>query len=274
MQYDPIKRKLGVFFNRTPLFRKIFYLLLDILLLRSWHIRKVLRLWAKVHRGPQEVLDAGSGFGQYDYYMARLHPDWQIKGVDVKSEQVADSNSFFSTINLKNANFVKADLTSFNEEDTYDLVLCVDVMEHIEDDEKVLLNLNKALKKKGMLLISTPSDQGGSDVHHHDDHHGDEPHSFIDEHVRDGYGIEEITDKLKKAGFTTTEVYYQYGFPGKIAWKLSMKYPIMMLNMSAIFFILLPFYYLLTFPFVLLLNYADLKVQHKTGTGLIAKAWK
>jgi SAM-dependent methyltransferase len=158
--------------------------------------------------------------------------------------------------------------------ETYDFVLCVDVMEHIEEDEQVLKNFCYSLKTGGFLLISTPSDQGGSDVHHHDHEEGEGEHSFIDEHVRDGYGVEEITHKMKTAGFARTEVYYQYGKPGKIAWRLSMKYPIVMLNASYLFFILLPFYYFVTFPFVLLLNYMDVHRKHKTGTGLIAKAWK
>ena len=276
MQYDPIKRKLGSVFNANPAMRKLFYRLLDILLLRSWHIRKEIKIWEKQVSGPQNILDAGSGFGQYEYYLAKRNKDWKIKAVDVKEEQVDDCNNFFSKIGLSQVHFEVADLTKFVEPEKFDLILCVDVMEHIEEDELVLSNYCKSLKKGGMLLISTPSDQGGSDVHHHDhdDYVNDGTHSFVDEHVRDGYGIEEISDKMKRAGFTKTEVYYQYGKPGKIAWKLSMKYPIVMLNKSYLFFIILPFYYLLTFPFVLILNWMDLKGNHKTGTGVVAKAWK
>ncbi len=273
MQYDPIKRKLGAFFNRTPAFRKLFYRLLDLLLLRSWHIRKELRRFEKQKKGPLSVLDAGSGFGQYDYYMASRHKNWQIKGVDVKPEQIADCNAFFQKTGFRNVKFAEADLTAFDEKDTYDLVLCVDVMEHIEEDEKVLKNFYRSLKKGGMLLISTPSDQGGSDVHDHDHESGD-AHSFIDEHVRDGYGVDDITAKMKRAGFSEVSVYYQYGPAGKLGWKLSMKFPIIMLNTSYLFFVVLPFYYLLTFPFVLVLNTLDVKGHHKTGTGLVAKAWK
>jgi SAM-dependent methyltransferase len=276
MKYDPIKRKLGVVFNSAPFLRKLFYHLLDMLLLRSWHIRKEVKLWDKSVSGKQMILDAGSGFGQYDYYLASKNKDWTIKGVDVKQEQIDDCNQFFNKIGLTNAAFAEADLTKINESDKYNLVLCVDVMEHIEEDELVFKNFYKALKPKGMLLVSTPSDQGGSDVHHdhdHDDHH-DGAQGFIDEHVRDGYGIQDITDKLKRAGFSRSEVYYQYGPPGKIGWKLSMKYPIMMLNTSALFYIVLPFYYLVTFPFVLILNAMDVANTHKTGTGLVAKAWK
>lgn len=274
MQYDPIKRKLGVFFNRTPAFRKLFFRLLDLLLLRSWHIRRALKKWEQDRKGVQYVLDAGSGFGQYDYYLGKHHHDWHIQGVDVKEEQIADCNNFFQKIGLKNVRFAEADLTQFSDPDKYDLVLCVDVMEHIEEDEKVLRNYYQSLKKGGMLLISTPSDQGGSDVHHHDHDEEQGAHSFIDEHVRDGYGIDEISEKMKRAGFSRTEVYYQYGPSGNFAWKLSMKYPIIMLNASYLFFVILPFYYIITFPFSIILNYADVRRRHKTGTGLVAKAWK
>jgi len=41
-----------------------------------------------------------------------------------------------------------------------------------------------------------------------------------------------------------------------------------------LFYIVLPFYYLVTFPFVLILNAMDVANTHKTGTGLVAKAWK
>jgi len=53
-----------------------------------------------------------------------------------------------------------------------------------------------------------------------------------------------------------------------------MKIPIRILSLSRLFFILLPFYYLLAFPFCLLCNYLDVRTAHATGTGLIVKAYK
>lgn len=274
MQYDPIKKSLGVVFNRTPWLRKCFYRLLDILLLRTWHVKKAFRQWAVEFKGAAQLLDAGSGFGQYTYFMAKFNRKWQVKGVDVKEEQVNDCNQFFSRAGLPNAHFEVGDLSRLNESAAYDFILSVDVMEHIEEDVKVFENFHTALREKGMLLISTPSDKGGSDVHEHDHHHNDGSDSFIDEHVRDGYNIEAIQQKLKKAGFNRTEAAYAYGWPGKLSWRLSMKYPIQLLNTTRLFFILLPFYYLITFPFALLLNVLDVNIRHREGTGLIVKAWK
>jgi SAM-dependent methyltransferase len=278
MQYDPIKRSLGTVFNRTPWLRILFYRLLDLLLLRAWHVKRELRRW-KVAAGERPgkglaggkryVLDAGSGFGQYSWFLSGLNPAWFIDAVDVKEEQVADCNQFFGRAGRKNVLFEVADLTRFVKPDRFDLILSVDVMEHIADDDSVFRNFYDSLTQGGMVLISTPSDQGGSDVHDHD---GEE--SFIDEHVRDGYNMNALCEKLKQAGFVRTEARYTYGKTGQTAWRLSMKIPILMLNASKLFFILLPFYYLVTFPVTLILNWLDLRLDHQSGTGLIVKAWK
>lgn len=269
MQYDPIKKSLGKLFNKTPFLRILFYRLLDLLLLRTWHVKKEFRAWSKEHKGKRQILDAGSGFGQYSFFMSGMNPDWSVVAVDVKKEQIADCTNFFARIGRKNVNFSIADLTTYRHADAFDLILSVDVMEHIEEDVVVFQNFYGSLKEGGMVLISTPSDQGGSDVHDH----GEES-SFIDEHVRDGYNIDEIQEKLKRAGFTKTDARYVYGKPGQVGWRLSMKYPIQLLNISKLFFILLPFYYVITFPIVLIFNRMDLFGNHMTGTGLIVKAIK
>lgn len=273
MQYDPIKRTLGRVFNRRPVLRKLFYSLLDLLLLRSWHIRRELRKLKSQGLICPLIFDAGSGFGQYSYRMARIFSNAGILAADIKEEQIADCNQFFTQIGLaKRVQFQWADLTHFVEKEAFGLILSVDVMEHIEEDRRVFQNFADSMKTGATLLISTPSDQGGSDAHDHD--HEEGMHGFIDEHVRDGYNINEIKEKLLSSGFSKVEARYSYGKPGKLSWKLSMKYPILMLGRSKWFFILLPIYYLLTFPFCLILNFMDVRMKHSSGTGLIVKAIK
>ena len=269
MHYDPIKRSLGEVFNKRPFLRIIFYKLLDLLLLRTWHVKKEIRRWAGKQKEKQSILDAGSGFGQYTFYLSGISREWTVEAVDVKEEQIADCTVFFKRIGRTNVSFGIADLTAYSKPGAYNLILSVDVMEHILEDEKVFRNFFDSLATGGMLLISTPSDKGGSDVHDHG-----EEHSFIEEHVRDGYNIDEIQSKLKRAGFNRTEARYSYGKPGQAGWRLSMKYPIQLLNLSKFFFILLPFYYLVTFPFTMLFNWLDISIKHSSGTGLIVKAFK
>jgi cyclopropane fatty-acyl-phospholipid synthase-like methyltransferase len=269
MHYDPIKRVLGNIFNKTPFLRVLFYKLLDLLLLRSWHIKKEIRSLKKSLPQNAQVLDAGSGFGQYSHFLATRSNHWTIKGVDVKTEQIEDCNAFFTKLGLNNrVKFEEADLTQFSEPGKYNLILSVDVMEHILEDVAVFKNFNHSMAPGGVLLISTPSDQGGSDVH--DDHDS----SFIGEHVRDGYNINEIKEKLASSGFTNVDARYSYGCPGKISWRLSMKYPIKLANISKLFLLILPVYYLVAYPISFILNIFDTYSTHKTGTGLIVKAVK
>jgi SAM-dependent methyltransferase len=270
MEYDPIKSTLGKAFNTTPFLRILFYRLLDILLLRTWHIRKEIRNWAKTRNGRQVILDAGSGFGQYSWFLSGMNKkEWKVEAVDVKEDQILDCTRFFIRTRRANVRFETADLTQFSRPGAFDLILSVDVMEHILEDDQVFRNFYSSLKPGGMLLISTPSDQGGSDVHDHG-----EEESFIGEHVRDGYNLSGIREQLKNAGFSKTEARYSYGKPGQTAWRLSMKTPIRMLNVSKVFFILLPLYYLVTFPLCLVLNRMDVNGKHQTGSGLIVKAYK
>ena len=279
MQYDPVKRQLGAVFNNTPFLRKVFYKLLDLLLLRSWHVHKELRKWVTLRRtqpdsSTMHIYDAGAGYGQYSYWLSGFPRmgspgrDWRITALDVKEEQVADCNAFFQKIGRPNVKFEVGDVTKYTNPNAFDLVVCVDVMEHILEDEAALRCYSTSLKQGGMLIISTPSDQGGSDVH------GEEEGSFIEEHVRDGYNIEDLQAKCLRNGFSKVEARYSYGTPGKISWRVSMKWPLLMLNTSKLFFILLPFYYLLTYPFAFILNWFDTNTTHATGTGLIVRAWK
>jgi len=268
MHYDPIKKTVGGFFNKSPFLRKIFYKLLDLLLLRAWHVHRELRKWKKQAPENAHILDAGFGFGQYTLFMKNLAPNSCILGVDVKEDQVSECNQFFRAIKKENVLFKVADLLEFKKAETFDMCLCVDVMEHIEEDVKVMSNICASLKDGGMLLISTPSDQGGSDVHE------DSDTSFIEEHARDGYNMDEIKEKLKSAGFSKVKAHYSYGTMGKISWRLSMKYPMKLLNISKVFLVILPFYYLITYPISFVLNFLDVNGAHASGTGLIVKAWK
>jgi SAM-dependent methyltransferase len=269
MQYDPIKQSLGKFFNKSVLLRKIFYSLLDLLLLRTWHVRRALKKISSRYPKNALVLDAGSGFGQYTWLMTSRYKQWIIKAVDIKEEQIDDCRTFFNkTGRSDKVIFEKTDLLSFNETSKYDIILSVDVMEHIEDDLSVFRNMYQAIKTGGVLIISTPSDKGGSDVHN------DHEESFIEEHVRDGYSIGDIKNKLDKAGFKNIRARYTYGIPGQLSWHISMKLPVKMLNISYAFFIILPFYYIIAFPVSFILNIMDLYSEHISGTGLLVEAEK
>ncbi|MDQ3193776.1 MAG: class I SAM-dependent methyltransferase [Bacteroidota bacterium] len=267
MKYDPVKKIFGNLVSDNTFLRKIFYYLLDLMFLRSWHVRKKVReLYPKNTK--MDIFDAGMGFGQYTYFMAKRFPESKILAVDVKDEQVGDCRKFFSATGYNNVTFEIADLTKINYKDKFDFILCVDVMEHIAEDELVFKNFSNSLKKGGKLLVNTPSNLGGSDAEDEDDE------SFIEEHARVGYSKEDITDKVRRAGLEVESFDYSYGKFGTISWKFGIKYPILIAGASKFFILLLPFYYIFTLWIVLILMWLDVRTKNETGTGIVMVAEK
>jgi 2-polyprenyl-3-methyl-5-hydroxy-6-metoxy-1,4-benzoquinol methylase len=263
MYYDPIKDIFAKLIKRFSSFRIFFYKILDIMFLRSWYVRRELKNLRRI-LGEDEIsiFDAGTGYGQYSYFMAKnLRPN-NIFAIDVKEQWIKDCREFFKERKISNVKFGIEDLTEITHENKFDLIVSVDVMEHIPDDKKVFQNFYNALKPGGFLLINTPSIYGGSDVH------DEEGESFISEHARDGYSFEDLETKLVPLGFTVYRSRYTYGFWGDKAWRLGIKYPMQLLNISKLFFIILPFYYLLTILFTFGMMYLDFNSENKVGAGI------
>lgn len=268
MQYDPIKNIFGNIVNQNPFLRKIFYKILGIMFLREWYVKRKLISLLKKSNKPLQIYDAGCGFGQYSYFIATHFPDVSIYGIDLKEDQIKACSAFFNTVGLNQCRFKVEDLTTITYAEEFNLILSVDVMEHIKDDIKVFQNFYRALKPHGILLINTPSDIGGSDVHNEKDR------SFVSEHARNGYSIGDIQQKLQSAGFEIDTIEYTYGQWGMAAWRLGIKTPMRLLNISKLFFVVLPIYYFLTFPLFLMGMWIDYISYKKSGAGLLIVARK
>lgn len=271
MYYDPIKDRLGSFFSRWPVLQKLFYGLLNMFFLRAWYVRREVRrlLGAMPQDRPIRVLDAGTGFGQYAYFIAREFPNAQVLAVDVKHEYLANARRFLDqTPQASQVELAYEDLTDLQAEGPFDFILSVDVMEHIEDDRVVFRHFERVLRPGGYVLINTPSDLGGSDIQEEGDT------SFIEEHVRDGYNREELQEKLREAGLTPTKTLYTYGPYGSLAWRMLIKRPIQLLGKTWGALVVLPFYFLMILPAGLVLNALDVRHDNAEGTGLLVIAQK
>jgi len=266
MRYEPIKDKLSMIVGENASKRRMLYSILGIIFLREWHVKRGLRRLFR-QKGIKDVLDAGSGFGQYSYYIARKSRS-RIVGVDINQVEVDKCNAFAKRMNLGNLSFGSADLEKLDFDDKFDLIVSVDVMEHIKDDIAVFKNFYRALRNGGKVLISTPSNFGGSDVH------DEEEHSFIEEHFREGYSAEEITAKMKSANLRVERIQYTYGKIGGWYWNLAIKVPVKMLDKNFSLIVLLPFYYLISLPFALLFMLVDYLFPPKKGSGLLVIAEK
>ena len=269
MKYDPIKDRLGRWARRHPLLQRLLYGLLNLLFLRAWYVRREVRrlLGALPADRPVRVLDAGTGFGQYAYFVARTFSNAQVRAVDVKQEYLERAREFVDqTPYADRVDWAIDDLTALQSEGPFDLILAVDVMEHIAEDETVFEHFARVLRPGGHVIINTPSVHGGSDVQAE----GDE--SFIGEHVREGYGREELAEKLRAAGLEPVRGVYTYGPYGSAAWRGLIKWPMQMLGTTWASLLVLPFYYAAALPLGLLLNATDVERDNERGTGLFMVA--
>lgn len=268
--YDPVKDRFASLIRNSTLLRTLFYRLLDLFFLRSWYVRRVLRNYAGEidQKGEWELLDAGSGFGQYDRFILNQFSNVTVTAVDVKKDYLEDSKSYFEAKNFSDRiRFQQMDLLDPDFDRMYDFVICIDVLEHIEEDRKVIANLQSALKEGGYFLMHSPS------IFAEEDAEGDE--TFVDEHARVGYSKEDIREKLESAGLKPVEVEYTYGDKGHRAWELLIKYPMLWMNRYKLWVLpLLVIYYLFTLPYGLTLMRLDMRQSNKKGTGIYALARK
>ncbi len=267
MEYDSIKDRISRRLDSNPKLLPLLYAVLNLLFLRTWYVHQALK---RIHLDAgSKVLDAGTGFGQYAWYVIQKYPEVHVTGTDLKKEYLARAARCFKSYRLADRiSLAVDDVTNSNVTNTFDCILAVDILEHIEEDEVAIRHFAKRLKPKGHLIISTPSDQGGSDVHSSDQE------SFIGEHVRDGYNLQELTQKLSSAGLEIVEAKYSYGTWGSLAWRLLIKIPIRLLGTSFFLMPLVVLYYVPVLPVGLLLNFLDLHQTNSSGTGLIVVAQK
>lgn len=264
--YDPVKDRFARFIRRSKLLRWLFYKLLDLFFLRSWYVRKVIKTFAGSldREGSWRLLDAGCGFGQYDHFLLRGFDRVRVDAVDVKEDYLEDCRRFFrDEIQKGRIEFEKTDLLELTGPGKYDFTICIDVLEHIEEDVEVMRNLREVLKPGGYFLMHSPSHHAGMDA-------GEES-TFVDEHARVGYSRAEIAEKMKRAGLEPVETAYTYGRWGHLAWVLLIKYPMLWLNRLNLFALpLLIVYYPFSLPVGLMMMRMDMSGENEWGTGIYA----
>lgn len=266
--YDPVKDQLAKLVRNSVFLRRIFYSLLNLLFLRSWHLRRliVLKCQELDASGEWNLLDAGCGFGQYDHFLLNRFTNVNITSIDIKSSYLEDNRNFFQEeIRQGRIQFELADLLTVDMDKKFDFIICIDVLEHVEEDQKVIHNLSSMLKKGGYFLMHSPSHLSEDD--------GDEDDTFVGEHARTGYSKNEIEEKLMIAELMPEITQYTYGKWGRRAWKLSIKWPMILLNKFKLFALIpLLFYYPVILPWVIFMNFADLFFGNESGNGIYSLA--
>jgi cyclopropane fatty-acyl-phospholipid synthase-like methyltransferase len=99
----------------------------------------------------RRILDVGCGAGFISLTLAARNPELEVTGVDVNAPQIERAREIAASAGLANATFA----TSFAElaSGPYDVVLCVDTLEYVEDAESLLVAIRDRLKPGGALVL-------------------------------------------------------------------------------------------------------------------------
>jgi len=140
------------------------------------------------------VLDIGCGLGDSLKIVSKQR---KVIGLEINPDIAKIAN-----FTIKNPLFhgvVVYDGTNFPFKDRmFNMVYLIEVIEHVEDDEKFLSECFRVLKNGGYLILTTPNRE--KEPLNPNIHHG---------HVRH-YTKEEISNKLMSVGFTIDKVYWRF----------------------------------------------------------------
>lgn len=144
----------------------------------------------------ENILDVGCAGGVISLELVSSF-GCAVYGVDLNIGSIDNARKRAGAIGYPKDRFSVGDATSLEFEDrTFDKVMCLDVIEHIEDDRKVMAEIFRVMKDGGKAVISTPFKH--AKVEHCPIVEG--VPSSIDGHVRQGYTLEELEGLVKGAG--------------------------------------------------------------------------
>lgn len=118
-----------------------------------WYILSFLHQACRKGFSGLKVLDVGCGVGSISLYLAAQGAE--VTGIDISPRAIKIANQAKTEVGLKNVVFRQGTLRA--EPKKYDLVVCFEVIEHIENDEAFVKQILVNLKPNGLLVLSTPS---------------------------------------------------------------------------------------------------------------------
>lgn len=106
---------------------------------------------------PRRILDAGCGAGDHSLYLAARYPEAEILAIDIKPDRLPQLTEAAKALGLSNIRFEVGDLTRLKTEREYDLIVCIDVLEHIPEQRTAASNLFRALRPGGLVFAHVPT---------------------------------------------------------------------------------------------------------------------
>lgn len=103
------------------------------------------------------VLDVGCGVGWLTRQYAKL-TQGQVIGINFSKESISEARDKAAKEGLSNLKFKKMDAEDLQfENDTFDCIICSEVLEHLLDPQKALNEMRRVVKPSGRIAITTPN---------------------------------------------------------------------------------------------------------------------
>ncbi len=109
------------------------------------------KVLAEFDKKPINILDIGGGSGWLLDIIKSIYSNvniTQVVDIDENAKQIAESNGHL---------FFHGPIEHFESETKFDLVLMLNLIEHISDPRGTLLQIEKMMNKGGIVLIKTPN---------------------------------------------------------------------------------------------------------------------
>lgn len=199
------------------------------------------------------ILDAGCGRGIISFDLARRFPYSKIISIDQDAGLIEKARSIKVKLKMRNIDFEAKSIFELNQSQQFDLIICTDVLEHINDDFGAIENLSSSLSSGGILIMHVPQKF---------QKHPFKEMEWTGHHMREGYTYQELTNLLESVDLRILEVHHTFGIFGALADE--MEYTLWRVKPV----------WLAAYPLLLLFAYIDVLVTHSRGNGILVRATK
>lgn len=110
---------------------------------------KIIENFGDFHQG-LKIVDIGCGGGIISEPLSRMGAD--VTGIDASEENIKSASLHAKEQNL-DINYICSSAENHNEK--YDVVLCLEIIEHVSDPEIFIKAVTRLMKPEGILIVST-----------------------------------------------------------------------------------------------------------------------
>ena len=116
---------------------------------RIWHNNKLKTVFDLIEKNPKNVLDVGCASGWFLSEIYKIYSSSKCTGVDIYDKAIEYGKKRYPQIN-----FITTDAHSLPfGSSAFDLVICTEVLEHVDGPDLVLQEIYRVLKKDGKAIV-------------------------------------------------------------------------------------------------------------------------